>query len=443
MTSGLIKFVRPPSPPTPPFGRFRVSDSRLKGRRTVESQRCGGRNLHRTAFAATIIAASLSHDCPADTATLTNGSKSPTPTAMQWTTYRGNHRFNGLAAGNWTPPFELKWKFKTNEPVKSSAVVANRIVFIGSDDAHIYAVDLDTGKLRWARKTGGPIEAPPLLVEDRVIIGSDDGILYAISAGSGEIIWTYETGGRIVGSANWSPSEPSNPHGSILFGSYDNFLYCLDAKSGKLQWKFGTDNYINGAAAIADGQAVFGGCDGFVYAIAVETGQVQARVELGSPIAGTAGLADGFAYIGHYGNQFVRINLANEQIDWTFEDRQFPFFSSPAISRKRTVFGSRSKRVYCVSRDDGKLIWTFPTRGKVDSSPVICGDKVVTGSDDGRLYVLGLDKGEEIWSYQIGEAITSSPAVAGNIIVIGSEDGSVYAFGPKTPPAFPENADAQ
>jgi outer membrane protein assembly factor BamB len=76
-------------------------------------------------------------------------------------------------------------------------------------------------------------------------------------------------------------------------------------------------------------------------------------------------------------------------------------------------------------------LWTFPTRGRVDSSPVVVGDKVLVGSDDGHIYMVSLDKGKELWSYEIGQSVGSSPAVADGKVVIGSDDGSVYAFGAK------------
>jgi len=95
------------------------------------------------------------------------------------------------------------------------------------------------------------------------------------------------------------------------------------------------------------------------------------------------------------------------------------------------VFGGRDKRLHCLNKDTGKVFWTFPTRGKVDSSPAICGDKVVVGSDDGRLYVVSLSAGKELWSYEIGQPITSSPAVVDGMVVVGCEDGNVYCFGPK------------
>ena len=116
---------------------------------------------------------------------------------------------------------------------------------------------------------------------------------------------------------------------------------------------------------------------------------------------------------------------------WTFRDREFPYFSSPAVTKDRVVFGGRNKQLHCVNRADGKRVWTFATRGKVDSSPAVAGDKVVVGSDDGRLYLVSLAEGKELWNYEIGRPIGASPAVADGKIVVGSEDGSVYCFGAK------------
>jgi outer membrane protein assembly factor BamB len=116
---------------------------------------------------------------------------------------------------------------------------------------------------------------------------------------------------------------------------------------------------------------------------------------------------------------------------WTFHDRDFPFFASPAVNKEVVVFGGRDKLLHCVKREDGRPVWSFATRGKVDSSPVVCGSKVVVGSDDGRLYVVSLDKGKELWSYEVGQPIESSPAVAQAKVVIGADDGNVYCFGKK------------
>ena len=116
---------------------------------------------------------------------------------------------------------------------------------------------------------------------------------------------------------------------------------------------------------------------------------------------------------------------------WSYRDRAFAYVSSPAVLGDRVLIGGRDKRLHCLRTKDGEALWTFGTRGKVDSSPVICDGKVVVGSEDGRLYLVSLADGKELWSYEIGQGLTASPAVADGKVVIGSEDGSVYCFGVK------------
>jgi outer membrane protein assembly factor BamB len=125
------------------------------------------------------------------------------------------------------------------------------------------------------------------------------------------------------------------------------------------------------------------------------------------------------------------VDLKEGKKVWVFKDREFPYFSSPAVTPEWVVVGGRDKLLHCVKRADGQPVWSFATHGKVDSSPAICGDKVVVGSDDGRLYVVSLGGGKEVWSYEVGQGIESSPAVAGGKVVVGGNDGNVYCFGEK------------
>ncbi|MGB0583341.1 MAG: PQQ-binding-like beta-propeller repeat protein, partial [Limisphaerales bacterium] len=194
-----------------------------------------------------------------------------------------------------------------------------------------------------------------------------------------------------------------------------------------------TGNYINGSPAIDPKLAVtaFGGCDAILHVINVETGEKVTEIEAGAYVAGSAALTDGQAFFGHYENEYQRIDLVKGTNIWSYRDRNFPYFSSPAVTKDVVIFGGRDKRLHCVKRETGEKIWTFSTRGRIDSSPVICDGKVVFASEDGRLYIVSLKDGEELWNFEIGESITSSPAIVDGHIVIGADDGSVYCFGPK------------
>ncbi len=352
-----------------------------------------------------------------------------------WPMFRGNPALLGTSSNSLPQKPALLWKFKTGAPVKSSAVIANGKVFIGSDDMNIYALDFKTGKKLWAYKTAAAVEAPGMVADGKLFIGSTDGLFYALDANTGKLLWKYQTEGKILAAPNLvvgtsSTSSPTNSQ-KILIGSYDFRLHCVDAATGQSNWVYETDNYINGSPAIADGKTVFGGCDGLLHVISVADGKKIKELDAGAYVAASVALADNRAYFGHYENEFLCIDLIDGKTLWRYKNRDFPYMSSAAVTKDRVVVGGRDKLLHCLNRENGQKIWTFATQGKVDSSPVVAGDKVVVGSDDGRVYLVSLQSGKELWSYEIGRAVGSSPAVADGKIVIGSDDGYVYCFGEK------------
>lgn len=52
---------------------------------------------------------------------------------------------------------QLKWKFKMGKRVFSSPSVADSVVYFGSGDGNLYAVEIQTGRERWRVKTEGPV----------------------------------------------------------------------------------------------------------------------------------------------------------------------------------------------------------------------------------------------------------------------------------------------
>jgi outer membrane protein assembly factor BamB len=367
--------------------------------------------------------------------------------------FRGGQELSGRASGTLADSMALLWKFKTAGPIKSSPVIDDGLVFVGSADANIYAIDLENGSRAWVYKTSDAVEATPCVAGGSVFVGSADGFLYALDVKTGSLKWKYQTGGEILGAANWthSPRErndtaPASPKDEtlsrgqdiwILVGSYDNKLHCVDSATGKAVWTYETESFVNGAPAVSQGVAVFGGCDARIHVVALADGNMRAQIDTGSYIAGSAALVDGQAYVGNYDNVLIKADISSREagapageILWKYSDADAPFFSSPAVGESVVVVGGRDNRVHCIQRSDGRQVWAYATLGAVDSSPVICGEKVVVGCEDGRLYMLKLSDGSKVWSYEIGQAVTSSPAVAGGMIIIGSDDGFLYAFGP-------------
>jgi outer membrane protein assembly factor BamB len=350
-----------------------------------------------------------------------------------WPMHRGGPQLQGVADMPAPLKPELAWSFATGKPIKGSAAIAGNRVYFGDEAGVLRALDLGNGREFWSFKTEGPIEATPLVQDGAVYVGSADEHLYALDAATGALRWKYKTGGKILGSANFA-QNPGTPGVWILVGSYDASMHCVDAATGKAVWTRATDNYINGTPAILGSDAiVFGGCDSVIRVLRLADGEELRQIDSEAYVASSIAVRDGRGYVGNYGNQVLALDPRAGSIEWKYRDRNFPYYSSAAVTEEFVIIGGRDKRLHCLERATGAVSWVFQTRKPVDGSPVVCGDAVIVGSEDGRLYCVGLADGKERWAYDIGAPVTSSPAAAEGRLVVGAEDGTLYCFGRAIP----------
>lgn len=75
---------------------------------------------------------------------------------------------------------ELLWRFETEGFVRGGAAIAGDIVYFGSHDHYLYAVDRHTGEMQWRYETGAGIASAPAVVDGRVYFGSIDGHVYVL-----------------------------------------------------------------------------------------------------------------------------------------------------------------------------------------------------------------------------------------------------------------------
>ena len=174
-----------------------------------------------------------------------------------------------------------KWRFKTGGTVWSSPAISNGIVYVGSVDNNLYAIDAVTGKEKWRFKTGGDLWSPAIS-NGVVYVGSDDNNMYAIDAVVGTEKWRFGTGGIVM--------SPSVSNGTIYVGNNGGDLYAIDAVMGTEKWRFGMGGGVSSSQVISKGVVYFGGIDGNLYAI----GGVPSTSITTSPGSGTTTLAAGY-----------------------------------------------------------------------------------------------------------------------------------------------------
>ncbi len=133
------------------------------------------------------------------------------------------------------------WKpFEAGDKIWSTPAIGNvdgiPVIYFGSHDGYVYAVNAADGKERWRFQTGGVVAGTPLLMDGMVIVGSFDKKLYALDAREPAVRWEYE-------GENWFWAGPVTNGTTIFAPSMDGHIYALD-RSGVLQWKFDAGSEI-------------------------------------------------------------------------------------------------------------------------------------------------------------------------------------------------------
>jgi outer membrane protein assembly factor BamB len=345
--------------------------------------------------------------------------------ASDWLIFRGNPGQTGIAQCVLPEKLELLWEFKAKDGIENAVAVAKGVVYVGSYDQNLYALDLHTGKEKWRYKAG-PFKAPPGVHDGCVYIGDLDGLFHCVDAATGIKKWTYDTSAEISSGANFDRD-------AVLFGCGDETLYCL--RSGKEKWKFKVPGGpVMGSPAIIGNRTFAAGCDSNLHVIDLDTGkEVSTPLELNGQIGATVAVTGDQLYVGTMSNQVLAIDWKKPAIAWTFEpaQRAQPFFSSAAVTDTMVLVGGRDKSLHALDRKTGKEIWSFPTHGRVDSSPVVAGSRVCVGSLDGFLYILDLAKGTELQKIRLGGQITAAPVVVDGKLIIGNQDGLIVCYGAK------------
>ena len=154
----------------------------------------------------------------------------------------------------------LKWKFRANRGITSSPAVDEGLVFVGSTDWNVYALDARTGWAVWRCRTNNALISSPAISEGCLYIGSVDGNLYAIETQSGRLIWKFSAEGQIT-------SSPKVAEGAVYFGANDQHVYSVDVETGKVRWSFKTGGPVPSSPSVANGIVYIGSTDNKVYAL--------------------------------------------------------------------------------------------------------------------------------------------------------------------------------
>ena len=273
----------------------------------------------------------------------------------------------------------------------SSPAVANGLVYFGSGDGNVYAIDAKTGTVHWKFATQDVVHASPAVYDGVVYVGSFDGNFYAIDAVTGEQKWQFK-GGQDAAIHNQVGFQSSAAvvDGTVYVGCRDAHVYALDAKTGRKKWDYPTNkSWVNGTPAVAGGMVYVGTSDSSRFmALDARTGRLRFNVDAKAYVFSSAAVAGELAYVGSHNGKLYALDKTTGALRWAFQTEASRQDRLKLLNQDGSLNQDAFTPVFSDFQDMTIDLYRFISIGAIMSSPVVDHGVLYVASMDGNLYAL-------------------------------------------------------
>ena len=157
----------------------------------------------------------------------------PAPSSTTAVMFRGGPDHRGVASRMTVDQVSgLRWIFPTNGPVRSSPVVSDSVLYVGSNDGYLYALNAADGGLRWRFDAGAAVNSTPAVSGDAVYLADDAGVIHALARADGRERWRLAGGPTAplawgVESGDRYTSSPALVGAVVVVGNRDGRVYAI------------------------------------------------------------------------------------------------------------------------------------------------------------------------------------------------------------------------
>jgi outer membrane protein assembly factor BamB len=197
-----------------------------------------------------------------------------------------------LAAGD-AASGKKAWVENLHAHLESSPLVVDGMLYIGTDEQQVLALDPEDGKTIWKFDAPGAIKASPSFDDGTVYVADYQSSMFALDAKSGKTLWRSNTSKVPPFGKGGFFSSPSIAFGRVYAARDDGTVYAFDERSGKVDWSFPTGGAVYGSPCLAKvpgtpATVYIGSENGTFYALDARTGKPRWTYEVGGPVPGTA-----------------------------------------------------------------------------------------------------------------------------------------------------------
>lgn len=332
------------------------------------------------------------------------------PVAADGVVYIGTSagRFHAVDAADGTP----RWSWQGEHGIDGRAVLTPDTVFVVDEKNNLVALDRAGGALRWLAPlhdealAGGPARAnptfnhraaTPLAVDGIVYVGSSDHGLYALDARTGEKLWRHDAGAPVHSGIG------RRDEAVLMFGTMDGSVVLLDRHTRKETQRFKTEGGVVTTPVISAGRLVVGSRDYLLYGFNPDGSTAWRYSYWFSWIESTPVERDGLLYLGSsdYG-RIVALDPATGRARWTTQVQGMSW-GTPLATADRVFAGTVAQNLdgtliphegglVALDRATGRVLWRHVAPpaakggfGGYAGSLALDGDRVIAAGFDGQL----------------------------------------------------------
>jgi outer membrane protein assembly factor BamB len=347
------------------------------------------------------------------------------------------------------------WSYKTNGPVVPVRV-SDGVVYAGTLDRAVYALDALTGTLLW-RHLMDPATAKTysLALASGVVIAADgytgvapvgyQGGVYGLDRGTGKLLWSTQTppfaGLAVAGDVVYAGAAIKDPDTGGVTALYTG--------TGEVLWTFDFPTPVdaNGGVTVADGVVYANTSKGEIFALGAASGTMLWRFADPSATFNNDILAtDGVLYTSSARNKtdnaypvLYALRAGTGRVLWQHPLGATPYGDSAGVAAGgglvfafvlREPPSSSSPGLGALSALNaatGQLLWQVQVAGGASSIAENPGSAVYTANSHGVIDAWQADTGNHLWSYRAAGPFASVITVTAGVAYFGATDHRVYA----------------
>ncbi|MGJ0622821.1 PQQ-binding-like beta-propeller repeat protein [Xenorhabdus bovienii] len=299
--------------------------------------------------------------------------------------------------------FQQIWRLKTNGPIYSSpAVTKNGDFIIGGEDSTLRMISA-YGHCLWEFNAYDSFHSTPTIDEKNGIVyaGSYDHSMYAININNGELIWKRDFEKDIIDDIYSSPAL--TPEGNIIFGT-NKTLICID-KFGTTIWEVTNEGRFEGSAALdySINTGIIGTEEnGQIVIFDIITGEIRAIHQTGGLIVSCPSIGyQHIAAIGSDDKNIYGIDLITTDILWKYYvGTRFVYTPFSSLPNGDPIFVGTTddpnhfaESVHCHNYKNGEFRWKITAPTGTHSAPLITEEGyLIIGSHWNKVYIYQWDE---------------------------------------------------